>query len=119
MVKIRILRLDENFAELIGAYLGDGTLTKYFMRITADKRYCLSYLEHLNEIAEKALGIKPCIRIPPKRNIAYLEIRSKQFCDHLKDNLGLPFGNKIRNKAQIPKKIFGNKTLAKACIRGV
>ncbi len=119
IIKIKKPKIDEKFAELIGAYLGDGTLTKYFMRITADKRYCFSYLEYLAKLAEESIGLKATIRIPSKRNIAFLEIRSKQFCDYLKTDLGLLFGDKIRNKLQVPKEILCNETLAIACLRGL
>jgi len=119
LVKIKNPQMTPRFAELIGAYLGDGTLTKYFMRITADKRYSFPYLEYLSKIAEEALGIKTTIRIPSTRNIAYLEIRSKQFCDYFKENLGISFGDKIRNKVKIPKEILKNKNLARACLRGL
>jgi len=117
--KIKPPELNEKFAELIGAYLGDGTLTKYFMRITADKRYCLPYLEYLSRAAEDVLGIKPTIRIPSKRNIAYLEIRSKEFCSYLNGTLGLPFGDKIKNESKIPNAILADKKLATACLRGL
>lgn len=89
------------------------------MRITADKRYCLPYLEYLSQITKATLGLKPTIRFPSKRNVAYLEIRSKQFCDYLNQNLGLPFGDKIKNKSKIPAVILENEKLAKACLRGL
>ena len=118
-VKIKIPELNSRFSELLGAYLGDGTLTKYFMRITADHRYSLPYLQYLASIVEESLGIKPSIRIPSNRNIAYLEIRSKQFSDYLKEEFGFSFGDKIKNKQRIPEQILKDQRLSIACLRGL
>lgn len=119
LIRIKKPKFDERFAELVGAYLGDGTLTKYFMRITEDKRYCLPHLEYLGKLAQESFGVKPTVRISAKRNTAFLEIRSKQFCDYFRKNLGISFGDKIRNKARIPKCILKDENLAKACLRGL
>ena len=35
--------LNEDLAEFIGAHLGDGTMSKYFIKISGDYRYDLSY----------------------------------------------------------------------------
>jgi hypothetical protein len=48
--KIKIFPLNEKFAEFMGAYLGDGTLTKYFVRISGDYRYDLPYYNYLDKI---------------------------------------------------------------------
>ena len=119
LIRIKKPKFDERLAELVGAYLGDGTLTQYFMRITEDKRYCLPHLEYLGNLAEETFCIKPTIRIPSKRNIAFLEIRSKQFCGYFRENLGLSFGDKIRNKSKIPEQILKRENLANACLRGL
>ena len=111
--------IDERLAEFIGACLGDGTITKYFIRIFADKRYAISYLEHLYSIAEEKFGVTPTIRIPDKRNIAYLEIRSKKVCGYFRDALNIPPGNKIKNRVRIPGGILADRGLRKACLRGL
>lgn len=109
---------DARFAELLGAYLGDGTLTEYFMRITGDKRYDLSYFHYLFSLVLDLFGIKPKIREEEKRNQLYLEIQSKKFCDFIQ-GLGIKPGDKIRNQTAIPEIILKNKDLSKACIRGL
>ncbi len=112
-------KIDARLAEFIGACLGDGTITNYFIRIFADKRYAIRYLEYLYSIAEEKFGLRPVIRIPNNRNIAYLEIRSKKICRYFRDSLNLPAGNKIKNKLRIPPEILLDKNLSKACLRGL
>lgn len=109
---------DGRLAEFIGVYLGDGTLTKYFVRISGDKRYDKQYFEYLAKNIEKMFNIKPKIREEIKRNILYLEIQSKLFCDFLK-SFGFKEGDKIKNKAKIPRYILNNKELSINCLRGL
>lgn len=112
--------LNENLAEFIGAYLGDGTLTKYFIRISGDYRYDLPYFNYLSKLIFKLFGIKPII-IKEKRlvNTAHLLIFSKKICSFLKDDYGIKYGHKIRNKTCVPKDILKDKELSIACLRGL
>jgi len=110
---------NEKLSELIGVYLGDGTLTKYFLRISGDKRYDLNYFEYLSCLIESILKIKPKIRVEKNRNLIYLEVCSKRFCDFLKNNLRLNYGDKIKNKNKIPRVILKNRKLLFSCLRGL
>jgi hypothetical protein len=111
--------LEEGLAELIGVYLGDGTLTKYFMSITGDYRYDLFYFNYLSNLIYKLFGIYPTIRREKLTNSVYLIIFSKNFCSFFKDKYNLPYGNKIKNKSKIPIEIIRNKNLSVACLRGL
>jgi len=111
--------IETDLAEFIGAYLGDGTLTKYFLKITGDKRYDEIYLKYLAGITEKTLGIKPTITKEAKRNRIYLEVRSKRLCDFLQQRFHLMPGDKIKNGSKIPSEITSNKELSIACLRGL
>ena len=112
-------KVNEELAELVGAYLGDGTLTKYFIRISGDKRYDVSYIRYLAGLVENVFEFKPAIRFENNTNIIYLEIRSKMICDFFHKKLKILYGDKIRNKTRIPEQILGDKNLLKACIRGL
>lgn len=109
---------DERLSELVGAYLGDGTFTNYFIRICGDKRYDLPYFQYLSNITSNMLGINTTIRAARSKNQLYFEIHSKSFCDFFK-KIGLKTGDKIVNKTKIPKIFLKNQKLIKACIRGL
>ena len=81
--EIKTPDLDEKLAEFIGAYLGDGTLTQYFLRIFIDPRYSFSYLEYLKGLAEELFGITCKIAFVKNKNVAYLEIKSKKVVEFL------------------------------------
>ena len=117
--KIKKPQLNEELAEFIGVYLGDGTLTKYFVRIFGDKRYDLHYFNYLASLVYSIIGIQPKIRIERSRNLLILDIRSKLFCDYLKNDFGFKDGCKIRNKVVIPEKIIRRKELLFSCLRGL
>jgi len=107
-------------AELFGAYLGDGTLTKYFMRIAGDKRLDKYYFIYLSGLIKKNFGLSSTIKeISLSTNQLCLEIRSKRFVDYFRHVFQLKIGNKIRNSSKIPEFIIEDKELAKACLRGL
>lgn len=111
--------LDKNLSEFIGAHLGDGTMTKYFIKISGDYRYDLHYFNYLSKLVFNLFRITPSIVKEKNRNTVYLIISSKEVCSFLNKNYGIPFGNKIKNKAKIPEKIMKNKRLAVSCLRGL
>lgn len=119
MKKIKIPLLNESFAELIGAYLGDGTLTKYFIRISGDYRYDIPYYNHLNRIIYELFGINAAVYRDKNSHTAYLVIFSKQLCDYFSNEFGLKKGDKIRNNSIIPLVIMKDKSLSLACLRGL
>ena len=111
--------LNEELAELIGIYLGDGTLTKYFMKISGDYRYDLPYFKYLSRLIFNLFALKPKISKENKRNTAYLTIFSKNFCSFFKKKYAFNYGDKIRNQSKIPEVIMKNKKLSIACLRGL
>lgn len=117
--EIKYPSLNEKLAEFIGAYLGDGTLTKYFMRISGDDRYDKPYFEYLNKLAYELFGLTGKITKDKTYNTLYLTIFSKKMCALLKEKYHLKFGHKIKNKTIIPRQIMKNKKNLFACIRGL
>ncbi len=107
-------------AELLGAYLGDGTLTDHAMKISASKNLDIHYLRYLCEQITKIFGIKPNkIRFEKGRNLAYLNISSVNFVKYFKKTFRLKTGDKIRNESRIPEFVLKNDSLAKSCLRGL
>ena len=118
--KIKIPKLNENLAEFIGAYLGDGTITPYQLRIAGDYRYDLPYYSYLTNIIFKLFGIRPIVqRSMQYNNSCQLVISSKRLCSFVSNTFNIKYGDKIRNKTVIPKLIINNKRLAIACLRGL
>lgn len=119
--KIKHPRISKELAELIGAIIGDGTITSRFVRISGDYRYDMSYFNYLSGIVNKLFGITASIYQEKSRykNTAYLLISSKRFCSFLYDHYGLKFGDKIRNNTIIPAVILKKKALSIACLRGL
>ena len=111
--------LDEKLAEFIGVYLGDGTLTKYFVRIFGDKRYDSHYFNYISDLVEEIFDIKPSIREIKNKNLIILEVSSKKFCDYLQEQFNFKLGSKIRNGQKIPREILNNQKLLFACLRGL
>ncbi|GEM_PF-1217087 len=106
-------------AELLGAYLGDGTLTKYWMRISGDKRFDRNYFCHLAGIVERNFGLSSKIKEETSTNQLSLEIRSIRFVDFFMEKFSLKTGDKIRNQSKIPGFILADDELAKSCLRGL
>ena len=115
--KVKIPALDWKLAEFIGAYLGDGTLTPYFLRISGDATYDRDYYNYLSRLSKKLFGINPSIRIT--NNTIHLTIFSKKICSFLNEQFKLRYGDKIRNKTKIPRQIISDNNFAIACLRGL
>ncbi len=115
--RIKTPTLSESLAEFIGIILGDGTLTYYFARISADTRFEKPYFDYINNLAYKLFGIKG--KITEKENNLYLTISSRKLSSFLNKKFKLPYGDKIRNEAKIPAQILKKKSLVKCCLRGL
>ncbi len=112
-------KINAEIAGLLGVYLGDGTLTEYFMRISGDKRFDHNYFEYLSGVIKRNFGIASVILEVPSTNQLALQIHSKKFVDFFRKNFNLKNGDKIRNQSKIPDFILADGELAKACLRGL
>ena len=120
---ISLPNLNEKLAEFIGICLGDGTLTKYFVRIFGDSRYDISYFLYISSLVKDLFKFSPFLRYDRgrdnKKHTVYLELCSKNLCDFLHTNFTIPYGDKIKGNAKIPSLILNNKKLSIACLRGL
>jgi len=117
--KIKVPELNEKLAEFIGAYLGDGTITPYQIKISGDYRFDIPYYNYLSNIIFELFGIYPSIHKNRTNNSALLLISSKNICSFLNEKYKIAFGDKIRNQTKIPKEIMQDDKLAVACLRGL
>ncbi len=108
--------------------LGDGNLGKYpkytkkksrlpkchYLRIYCnlkEKQYALEIKKVLESVFKK----KSYLYERPSENIVYLEISLK----NLDKILGIPIGDKIKNKVKIQDWIFKSKNYIIVCLRGL
>lgn len=119
--KIKIPLFNERLAEFVGVYLGDGTMTKYFIRISGDSRYDLFYFQHLQNLIYELFKLESAIAKDrrPNVNSIYLTIYSKELSSFFERKLDIKPGHKIKNNALIPEEILTNPELSLACLRGL
>jgi hypothetical protein len=117
--KIKIPEINEQLAEFIGVYLGDGTLTEYQIRISGDYRYDLPYYVYLSKTILELFEVYASVHKEKNRNTSLLLISSKNICSFLNEKFKIKYGNKIRNKTIIPKQILNDEKLSIACLRGL
>jgi len=117
--KIYTPRLGENLSEFLGICIGDGTLTKYFLRISLDSNIDAPYVEYVSKLGLRLFGITPSVKKEKGKNVTNVKFHSIRICNFMKYELGLVYGDKIRNRAKIPQKIIKNKKLMISCLRGL
>lgn len=115
---IRIPEISERLAEFVGIMLGDGGITPYQIKITLDAVTDKEYAVFVCSLIEELFNVKPGKRYrTDSRAVDIFVSRTNlvQFCTEL----GLPIGNKIRQKISIPKWILENPKYSLACVRGL
>ena len=112
------LRRDVALAELVGICLGDGNLEHHWIAIFGDKSKDTIYLRrHVIPLIRRIIHVKPKFKTNrPDENFVILYSTAAAKSLH---QLGLPYGDKIKNGAQIPKWIFRQRKMLEACIRGL
>ncbi len=108
----------EDLAELVGAILGDGTITKYqlilFSNLKDEKEYAL----YLGSLVERLFGTPPAIHITEAFSIIRVISSRRQIIDYLL-SIGLSLGNKVKNQVGVPRWIEENPKYMSKCLRGL
>jgi len=112
------VRKDKMTSELVGICLGDGHLSPYIMMVFGDKSDDTTYLlDHVLPIIKKTIGMTPRLNTNrPSEN--FLVVYSKQAAEAL-HRIGLPYGDKIANRARIPEWILERRSFIISCLRGL
>lgn len=125
---ITIPHHSKNLAEIIGAILGDGNITKiskekigtYELQITGDSRYDHEYYNSfLAPVIGQLFSLRVSLTIIEKNHSIRLRVYSKKLVQYFLDNHGLPPGNKINHKVTIPQWIKKDKNYLASCLRGL
>ncbi len=107
------------FAEFIGAMLGDGHLSEVGIRITLEYPYEMEYANYLATLIKGLFGVSPIIYPYTKfgREIRVI-VNSTTLVSLLKKENMVP-GDKVKNNVGIPRFILDDKKLLAPCIRGL
>lgn len=106
------------FAELIGAILGDGTVTAYQLILYSNLFYEMAYSEFLSGLVMKVFRVTTTTRQIKKYGVIRLTCSRTEVVGHLQ-KAGVGIGNKVRRQAEVPSWIKRNKMFARACLRGL
>jgi len=113
--------LNRESAELIGIIIGDGNIyrkySKYRIGFTGNIINDRLYFEYIKRLIESEWKKKARIFIGGRG--LRIVINSKDFCNMLVDDIGLPYGKGKGEKVKIPQKIFEDWNLAKHTLRGI
>jgi len=105
-------------AEYIGIMIGDGGLSTYQAIVTLNHIDDLDYTPFVVELIKKLFKVTPSINHSPKNSVNDITVSRKALVECLHE-LGLPIGNKIKQKLDIPEWIKRNKKFSIACLRGL
>lgn len=105
-------------AELVGAVLGDGSLTEYQLVLYSNLISDREYSDFLSSLIERVFGIVPSMTHHPSRGVTRVLCSSKNAVEYLQ-SIGLGLGNKTRRQASVPSWILKNRSYTNACMRGL
>jgi len=120
---IKIPSKNEKLAEFIGIMLGDGNI---FMnkdvaqiRIAGDRKSEMEFMiNFVKPLIMELFNIVPRIVLHKATNEVFVAIENRNLAEFLL-SIGLSEGNKIKKQISIPSWIRNDKTLLKACLRGL
>lgn len=116
--KITIPKRSNEVAELLGVILGDGHLRKNELTITGHI-YERFHHYYISKIIEKLFGLDSKIfQSYTNKNTTILRTYSTHLINYLKNNK-MVTGNKIVNKASLPKWVFNKKEFIYGTLRGL
>lgn len=121
-----VSNINSDFAELFGAMIGDGCLSKYYSNYDNRFKYCVLITGHTHDelyfrntirpIFKKLFGINGCIRFKKSDNVTRFETISKRIFDNFV-KFGFPVG--LKKSLFIPQEILQTNDYALSCVRGI
>jgi len=116
--EIKIPAYSIRLAEFTGIILGDGGITNHQVKVSLNYKRDAEYILYVNSLFKKLFSIVP-VRIDRiKENCTHIVASSTNLVEFL-EKIGLHRGNKVKQQVDIPKWVFKNKDLMKACLRGL
>ena len=121
------MQLNKDLAELTGAILGDGCLSKYWSRSEKRYRYEIAFTSNLDEkqyyqdfiipAFSNNFGMKGRLLQRKGEHATRYHMKSRKVFSYFQ-SLGLPIGKKPDN-LKIPEIMLANKEFALACVKGI
>ena len=108
----------EKLAEFFGIMMGDGGLSNYQACITLHHVDDLEFSKFVIKLIKELFKVRPSIYHSPEKSVNNIVISRRELVKHL-NSLGLPIGNKIKQKFDIPQWIKKNHLYQIACLRGL
>ena len=122
------MKLNEGLAEFVGAFIGDGCMSRYYVQ--KEKRWRTAvlltghwnkdssyYIEEIKPVLEMNLGVSVRVYHRKDDDTVRCFVNGRKTIDFLR-NLGFSFGEKS-SKVTIPETIFSNPSLNLSCLRGI
>lgn len=110
-------RRDAYFAELVGAILGDGTVTPYQLILYSNINEG-EYSHFLSDLIMRVFRVATAAHQSKKEGVIRLVCSRVGVVIHLQ-KAGVSIGNKVRRQAEVPSWIKRDRTFSRACLRGL
>ena len=111
-------RRNSDFAELVGAILGDGGITTYQLILYSNFFDEKEYSEFLRVLIKHVFKAESITYPSSHRGVIRLVCSRAEVVRHLRE-AGLNLGNKVERQAEVPLWIRVDPILSKACLRGL
>lgn len=98
--------------------MGDGGISNYQMVVTLHDTTDLKYAGFVMRLAEKLFGVRPSVYHHTKYAANNIVISRRELVQFL-HRAGLPIGNKVRQRFDMPKWVKRSRKLSVACVRGL
>lgn len=105
-------------AEFVGIMMGDGGISEYQVVVTLHHVDDLKYASYVTKLIEKLFRVKPRVYHLFKKSVNNIVVSRKELVQYSHE-LGLPIGNKVKQKFDIPEWIKLNQNYSIACLRGL
>ncbi len=105
-------------AEFIGIMMGDGGMSTYQVAVTLHHIDDREYTSFVESLIESLFEIAPSTYHTPKKSVCNIVVSRKHLVDYL-HGLGLPIGNKIKQRFDMPPWVKKNEAFSSACLRGL
>ena len=105
-------------AEFMGIAMGDGGMANRQFSISLHHIDDLAYSRFVIALIEKLFSIKPSVKHIEARSVNILLVSRSLLIEYLHE-LGLPIGNKVEQRFDIPLWIQSNHEYMIACVRGL
>jgi len=121
------MKINEDKAELYGALIGDGCLSRYNVKNRIKPREVILYTGHLVNDLDYYNNVVVPLFVQEFKTVGYLQERKSYNCIiytvfnrevfNFFEKMGFPVGKK--SKLRIPDEILNNKKKAISCVRGI